>query len=310
MKEYALTQWILLFFLFSCFGWLFESAYVSLRTRRLTNRGFLTGPWIPLYGAGGVVMLFIALPFYQHAALVFLVGVLGATALEYVTGIVMEAIFRVRYWQYRFCASKNGYIALPSSLCWGVFTLILTYRGTPWIDTWIYRIPTSVELLLALVLNLLFWSDAVNAFRTAFQIRDTAQLLSLIQKEMEELREKLPEGAEAFAAALPPHMQTALQHGKEQLSAGREQLRAAKETLESKKAALESRHDAQLAKLYQRYEELHARREKLLSRLNWFARQTIKGNPSASSALAGFEQIKKRVESLSDELSDKLSDLL
>ena len=288
MKEYAFTQWILLFFLFSFFGWLFESTYVSLRTRRLTNRGFLTGPWIPLYGVGGVVMLFIALPFYPNALLVFLVGMLGATALEYATGVVMEAIFRVRYWQYRFCASKNGYIALPSSLCWGLFTLILTDKGAPWIDSWIYRIPVPAEFLLAAGLSILFLGDAVNAFRTALQIRDTAQLLSLIQKELEELREKLPEGAE-LAAALPPRVQTALEHGKEQLSLGREQLRSTRE-------ALEFKYDTHLAEHYHRYLELLDRRDKLLSKMSWFARQAIKGNPSASSALAGFAQLKKHAE--------------
>ena len=57
MYSYTIVQW-LFFFYFYCFvGWCIESAYVSVRTRKLTNRGFMRGPFLPLYGSGAIMML-------------------------------------------------------------------------------------------------------------------------------------------------------------------------------------------------------------------------------------------------------------
>ena len=98
MKEYEFSQWLLLFYIFSFFGWIFESSYVSIINRKFVNRGFLIGPWIPIYGFGGVIMLFVALPFYFDPVLVFIVGLVAASTLEYFTGMLMEKIFAVKYW--------------------------------------------------------------------------------------------------------------------------------------------------------------------------------------------------------------------
>ena len=109
------------------FGWCFESAYVSIKSKRLVNRGFMAGPFLPLYGCGAIMMLMVSKPFQENLVLVYIAGCLGATVLEYVTGVTMEALFKVRYWDY----SKNkfnfqGHICLGSSLAWGGLTILMT----------------------------------------------------------------------------------------------------------------------------------------------------------------------------------------
>ena len=86
MYEYTCYQWLMFFFLYCMFGWIFESAYVSVKTRHLVNRGFLRLPMLPLYGTGAVMMLWVSLPFKEHLGMVYLSGVAAATLLEYVTG--------------------------------------------------------------------------------------------------------------------------------------------------------------------------------------------------------------------------------
>ena len=88
----------LLFFSYSFLGWVWECLYVSLRRREWINRGFLRGPWLPIYGTGAVLILLATLPVRESGALVFLLGMVTATALEYVTGAAIEKIFHVRYW--------------------------------------------------------------------------------------------------------------------------------------------------------------------------------------------------------------------
>ena len=58
----------------------------------------MTGPYIPLYGSGAVLMLFLTIPVRGNYLLMYIVGAIGATVLEYITGTVMENLFGVRYW--------------------------------------------------------------------------------------------------------------------------------------------------------------------------------------------------------------------
>ena len=100
MYGYHFFQWILFFFIYCFFGWIWESCYVSAKERKWVNRGFLHGPLIPIYGFGALAVLFAAIPVRDDLVLVYIFGMVGATLLEYVTGAVMEKIFKVRYWDY------------------------------------------------------------------------------------------------------------------------------------------------------------------------------------------------------------------
>ena len=100
MHVYTTGQWVLLFFFYCFCGWVWESCYVSLCQRHWVNRGFLHGPLLPIYGSGAILILLATIPVAEDLRLVWLFGMLAATALEYVTGDVMERIFKVRYWDY------------------------------------------------------------------------------------------------------------------------------------------------------------------------------------------------------------------
>ena len=126
IENYSITEWIAFFFIYSFLGWCIESAIVSFNKRKLTNRGFLKGPMLPLYGSGAVIMLLSTLWAKDNYVLVYICGTIGATALEYVTGVLMEMMFNMRYWDYSNKKFQiHGYICLTSSLFWGVLTVLL-----------------------------------------------------------------------------------------------------------------------------------------------------------------------------------------
>ena len=121
---YTPAQWTLFFFLYSFLGWIWESGYVSLREKRWMNRGFLNGPLLPIYGFGAVFILLFTLPVAANPLLVFLMGMAGATLMEYVTGSFLENTFHVRYWDYSMYRwNLHGHICLTASLFWGLFSL-------------------------------------------------------------------------------------------------------------------------------------------------------------------------------------------
>ena len=100
MSYYSLTQW-LLFFYISCFiGWIWECCYVSVRKREWVNRGFLHGPFLPIYGSGAIVILLSTINVRDSIPLIFIMGMISSTILEFVTGCCMEKLFGVRYWDY------------------------------------------------------------------------------------------------------------------------------------------------------------------------------------------------------------------
>lgn len=126
MYGYSIEQWITFFAVYCFVGWGFESIYVSIEHRKWVNRGFLNGPFLPIYGFGAIIMLFAALPVRDNIALTFLFGMAGATALEYFTGYVMEKMFHVKYWDYTYePLNVDGYICLGCSLMWGALSVLL-----------------------------------------------------------------------------------------------------------------------------------------------------------------------------------------
>ena len=131
---YYIISW---FFIYSFLGWVWESVYVSVKKKKLVNRGFINGPLCTIYGLGAVAVYLILKPFDENLLILYVGGVVTATVLEYITGWLMEKIFHTRWWDY---SSKkynlHGYICLGSSVAWGFFTLLLFYVLQPFVS-WI-----------------------------------------------------------------------------------------------------------------------------------------------------------------------------
>ncbi|MCX4370516.1 MAG: hypothetical protein OSJ58_01670 [Dysosmobacter sp.] len=197
MHVYTTGQWVLLFFFYCFCGWVWECCYVSLCQRHWVNRGFLHGPLLPIYGSGAIIILLATISVANDLRLVWLFGMLAATALEYVTGDVMERIFKVRYWDYsnqKF--NLNGHICLTSSIAWGFFSILLVRFIHPPIARLLARVPSLCVDPLAFALTAAFTVDAVRSVQAALDLRD---ILTKAVEENEELR-RLAKRAEVCAA--------------------------------------------------------------------------------------------------------------
>lgn len=203
MYSYNGWQWLAFFYLYCFFGWIFESAYVSLKEHRPVNRGFLRLPLLPLYGSGAVMMLWVSLPVKDNLFLVYLSGVIAATALEYVTGYVMELLFKVRYWDY---SSKrfqiHGYICLTSSIAWGFLTILMTEA----LHQPVSRAVTSADplaLKLALsALSVLFAADTYESAKEALALGQALEAMTRMRAEMDEIQMRIAAFKEEAAGRL------------------------------------------------------------------------------------------------------------
>ena len=130
----------------------------------------MRGPFLPLYGSGAIMMLVVSMPFQDNLVMVYIAGCIGATVLEYVTGVTMEALFKVRYWDY----SKNkfnfqGHICLGSSLAWGGLTILMTEFIHKPIEHLVLSIPDSILTPVTLVLTALIGADFALSFKAALE---------------------------------------------------------------------------------------------------------------------------------------------
>lgn len=197
MHAYYLPQWVLFFFIYSFIGWVWESCYVSVRKRRWVNRGFMHGPMLPLYGSGAIVVLVSTIGVRENAALIFLLGMMAATVLEYFTGAAMERLFHVRYWDYsNQKLNLHGYICVTSSLCWGFFSVLLVRVVHVPVETAVLRIPLTVSEGAALVLSVAAAVDLTQSFNEAMDLKRILSQLEESREQIRKLQEKLKVAAE------------------------------------------------------------------------------------------------------------------
>ena len=163
MTHYGFECWLFTFCIYCMLGWIQESVIESLHHRRPINRGFLQGPYIPIYGVGGLLLLFICQPFRENGFGVFIVAMLSCTTLEYFTGWLMETVFHKQFWDYSmFKLVYKNRISLISSLFWGVMGLFVTYVVTDAtvfvLDSLPYKFICVVAVVVSLVMTIDFFS--------------------------------------------------------------------------------------------------------------------------------------------------------
>lgn len=200
MYTYTLTQWLLFFFIYCFFGWVWESCFVSVRKKQWINRGFLHGPVIPIYGFGAIVILLSTLRVRENLLLVYLLGMLGATALEYFTGASMEALFHVRYWDYSDKPlNLGGHICLRVSLGWGVFSVLLVRFLHPPVESLVLRVPEAAGEPAVLVFLAAFAVDMTLSVREALDLREMLDNLAESSAAVAYIQSRLSQAADALA---------------------------------------------------------------------------------------------------------------
>ena len=201
MHTYHLTQWLLFFYIYSFIGWIWESCYVSVRRHQWVNRGFLHGPMLPIYGSGALVILISTIGVREEPWLIFLFGMLAATVLEYITGVVMEKLFHVRYWDYSGQKlNLNGYICVSSSLCWGVFSVLLVRVVHVPVERAVLDVPILITDCAALALTVIMSVDLTQSFNEAMDLKRVLIQLEESKEQIKKMQEKLKTASDGLIA--------------------------------------------------------------------------------------------------------------
>lgn len=187
MSQYLLREWVFIFCFYSVVGYIWETVYCSLKEGKLLNRGFMKGPFLPIYGFGVCIMMIAAGPFNGKNILAECIsGMVCATVLEYVTGELMQHLFKVRYWDYsKEKFNLNGHICLGASLGWFVATFIVNeiFRGP--VDTLVHSLTAFQMYLIDNIVMGIAIVDFAISFKAAMDLRI---ILVKMEKARHELR--------------------------------------------------------------------------------------------------------------------------
>ena len=301
ITNYTMIQWVAYFLIYCFIGWCYESAYVSIKHKRWVNRGFMRGPFLPLYGSGAIVMLVVTIPFRDNLLLTFLAGCVGATALEYVTGVCMEALFKIRYWDYsnrRF--NFQGHICLGSSLAWGGLTIFMTQFLHKPVESLVLAVPVEILGPVTFVLTLVIVVDFSLSFKAAMDIRDILVRLEKAKEDVERMSKRL----DVMIALVNDDMENWKQEREERFDVLKmdmeDRFEKLKETISEKQSGHFEGLKEELSELREKYHINRELTKQLKTFKDFYKRGMLLGNPTMASG-----KFKEALEELKEAVSER-----
>ena len=193
----TIETWFLWLMIYSIIGWVYESTICSIGHRKLINRGFLNGPYCPIYGTGAVLVLLV-LGRIQNPVLLFFAGALVTCSLEYLTSWLMEKLFHARWWDYsKRKFNIGGRVCLIGAVVFGAFSVVLVLVLHPFVKSLTDRLTDAALNWICAILFVGIVSDLVVTVKGLLGTHAVfAEYAVLLQQKRRELSEKLRLGAE------------------------------------------------------------------------------------------------------------------
>ena len=172
MKLYIFLEYFLVFLIYSFIGWMMEVILTLIREKRFVDRGFLLGPYCPIYGYGMLLIIFLLRNYTDNFLVLFILSMVICLVLEYFTSYFMEVIFNARWWDY---SNKkyniNGRICLEYGVLFGIGGCLIMYIVHPFIMNVIGKLSNVLLIIVGMSLLTLYVIDCVVSFNTIFKIK-------------------------------------------------------------------------------------------------------------------------------------------
>lgn len=292
-----LYRFLWIFFIYAFLGWCTEVSYAALVTGKFVNRGFLNGPWCPVYGFGVVIVLGCLTPLADNLPVLFAGSVVLTSILEWLTGFVLEKLFHQRWWDYSDQPfNLSGYICLRFSIAWGFACLFVVKLLHPTVLLFIRIIPRTLGLLLLALLG------AVMAVDLAATVSTIVKLNRRLE-QIDELAAKIKEASNEFGENLAERVLDAAERGadwKEDLDELAFKLSERRAELADQREEWEQHREEQRAQVRRQLEEWRSSMQELMDREPFGHRRLLTAFPRLRSIDHGsaLERLHRRAENL------------
>ncbi len=275
------------FFLYAFFGWCCEVCFAAAKDGVFVNRGFLNGPVCPIYGVGVTLVVLCLTPVRDNVLYLFIGSVLLTSALEWVTGFVLERVFHQKWWDYSdMPGNLNGYICPLFSLLWGLACLLVMRVFHPMIAKLVGWIPHTLGIVLLCVFGAVFVADVVVTVLTMTKLNAKLRRLDELARNIKSISDSIGGNLADQTLAIEEKVSRSRDAWNERKASSRAQRQAreeaAEERREARAAEMEVQRKAREAALQRQraaLAELRAASEELLATYHFGQRRLLKGLP-------------------------------
>lgn len=188
----VIVNLILTFFFYSFLGWCIEIAYAAVKEHTFVNRGFLFGPLCPIYGFGVIGVVHLLRPIARNIIFLFFASIVLVTALELLTGFLLEKLFHHRWWDYsNMSLNLNGYICPFFSLIWGKGCVLIVHFVQPLVVHMLSLLPIWLGTFLAVILSAYLFADLYVTVTHIFKWNRRLAKMEAIANELHDFSDKL-----------------------------------------------------------------------------------------------------------------------
>lgn len=192
MEKYFFL-YLMYFFIYAFIGWVVEVSFHAVTVGKFINRGFLSGPYCPIYGFGAIsVIYFLADIAEKNKFVIFLGSIVIATAIEFVAGFLLEKIFHERWWDYSDKKlNVGGYICMEFSVIWGLFCFLLYEAVHPLISDLVKLIPIAVLKNMDIGLAIIMAIDMIATVNTLIGLNKEFKAIDRVSKDIRKVSDKI-----------------------------------------------------------------------------------------------------------------------
>lgn len=212
-----MLNYIWMFFVYSFVGWLNEVVLIRISSGRFVNRGFLIGPYCPVYGTGGVLITLFLTKYQGDCLVIFGMSMLLCTILEYVVSWMMEVLFHARWWDYSEKPMNiNGRVWIGNACLFGIAGVLVIEGVNPIFFHFLSCFSIHSLRIFAFLLILGISFDFVFSFVTIYHFRHlaleltqdaTEEIVAMVKLETQELKEHIRNDVEIKARKLFEYQQ-------------------------------------------------------------------------------------------------------
>ncbi|MBR2295757.1 MAG: putative ABC transporter permease [Clostridiales bacterium] len=181
MLPFPFLDSMIMYFVYGFIGWIVEVIYYGITEGRFINRGFLNGPHCPVYGLGFYGVVWFFQPVADSFPLLFFGSAFTATAVELLAGVILYAIFHLRWWDYSdYKYNFKGFICLRFAIYWGIACSLGMYLLFPLVHEITLHTPEPVKLVFVIIMSGVLIVDLIVSVASIFEFNKKVRFVSSI----------------------------------------------------------------------------------------------------------------------------------
>ena len=170
---YSFCYMMLIFFGYAFIGYIVEIISISSKQGSLNfSRGYLIGPYLPIFGFGGVLMTSLLGKYRDDIIVLFIMSLTICSLLEYFASLILEIIFKVRWWDYsERLLNLNGRICMENGIKFGIGGVLLVRYFHPLFCQFLDSFSVQFICILGTILFIVVFSDFLLSTYTILKLK-------------------------------------------------------------------------------------------------------------------------------------------